>query len=62
MASMKAGSVLGLIGTHSAEVAPVIDRCGSMLTRWMPRTRASACRRTAQTPPETSTLAPKETT
>ncbi len=29
IASMKAGSVLGLIGTHSDEQPPVTDRWGS---------------------------------
>ena len=30
---MKAGSVFGRIGTHSAEQAPVTDKCGSTCTR-----------------------------
>ena len=51
---------MGLIGTHSAEQAPVIDRCGSTCTRFMPRTRASAWRQTPTTPPEASILAPQE--
>ena len=48
MANMKAGSVLGRMGTHSAEQAPVGDRWGSTCTRLIPRIRASAWRRTPQ--------------
>ena len=59
---MKAESVFGLIGIHSAEQAPVTDRCGSICTRFMPRLRASAWRLTPHTPPEASTLAPNEST
>ena len=55
----KAASVFGLIGTHSAETAPVMDRCGSTCTRLAPRTRASASRHTPATPPEASTLLPQ---
>ena len=54
-----AASVLGLIGTHSADSAPVIDRCGSTCTRFAPRTRASASRQMPTTPPEASTLLPQ---
>ncbi len=61
MAKRKATSVFGLIGIHSAEQAPVTERCGSICTRFMPRARASAWRLTPQTPPEASTLAPNET-
>ena len=53
-------SVLGLIGTHSAEHAPVTDRCGSTCTRFIPRTRAFAWRQTPPTPPEASMLEPQE--
>src|SRR5512137_948524 len=60
IANMHAASVLGLIGTHCAEVAPVTDRCGSICTRLAPRTRASACRITAHGPPVTSLLLPNE--
>ena len=56
---MKAGSVLGLIGTHSPDKAPVTDRCGSTCTRFNPRERASACLQTPETPPEASLLLPK---
>ncbi len=59
-ANRNAASVFGLIGTHSAEHAPVTDRCGSTWTRFMPRMRAFACRQTPTTPPEASTFAPQE--
>ena len=36
----------------SAEAAPVIDRCGSTCTRFMPRARASAWRQIPATPEE----------
>ena len=32
-ANRKAASVFGLIGSHSADSAPVIERCGSTWTR-----------------------------
>ena len=57
---MQAPSVFGLIGTHSADAAPVIDRCGSICTRRMPRTRAAAWRHVAHGPPVTSLLLPSE--
>jgi hypothetical protein len=50
---------LGRIGTHSAERAPVTERCGSTCTRFIPRTRASASRHTPVTPDEASWLAPQ---
>ena len=59
---MKAASVLGRIGTHSAAQAPVTERCGSICTRFIPRTLASALRLTPMTPAEASVLAPKEST
>ena len=58
-ANRKAASVFGLIGSHSADSAPVIERCGSTWTRLRPRTRASAWRQTPATPPEASTLLPQ---
>ncbi len=59
-ANRNAASVFGLIGTHSAEQAPVTDRWGSTCTRFMPRMRALAWRHTPTTPPDASTLAPHE--
>ena len=60
-ACMQAASVLGLIGTHSAEQPPVTDRCGSNCTRLTPcSTRAAAWRQTPHTPPEASMLLPKD--
>jgi hypothetical protein len=59
-ANRNAASVFGLIGSHSAEHAPVTERCGSTWIRFMPRTRACAWRQTPTTPPDASTFEPHE--
>ena len=50
------------MGTHSADTAPVTERCGSTCTLLSPRARASAWRHTPATPAEASALFPQEMT